>query len=315
MQFFMCFAICKKMFKTVDNMLKWLYNSFMESITLKAYAKINLTLDVLGKRADGYHEIASVMQTVGVFDLIDISIVEEPGIFLTTNRPDLATNDRNIAYRAAQYFMSDFEIKKGIAIHINKYIPIAAGLGGGSSDCAAVLNGINELFGLNISADRLIKTGSVLGADVPFFIRGGTVLVQGMGEKIKSLPKHPSVNIVLARLPVEVSTKNVYAEWSGKTEGQTTNIIREIKAGNIKKIAENLSNDLAPTVIDMHPGILDLITAFRKHKAAGANVTGSGPTVYAYFTTETEGLAAVKNMGEQFPTCEFYLTQPINTDN
>ena len=284
----------------------------IRTITKKAFAKINLTLDVQSKRPDGYHEIASVMQTVGLYDILIIETKENPGILLTTNSPGLPAGEGNLAYQAAQLLVSEYNIKQGVSIELRKYIPIASGLGGGSSDCAAVLHGVNELLGLKVPLARLLELGRRLGADVPFCLVGGTAQAEGIGERITPLPPHPTVSIVLARLPVLVSTKEIYAKWHGQSENQTPAMTEALKTKNINRIAGNLANDLAPIVAGIYPEILELITAFRGQNALGVSISGSGPTVFAYFAAEAEGLAAIRKIGQQFPNCEMYSTQPIN---
>lgn len=284
----------------------------MKTITIKAWAKINLTLDVLGKRPDGYHELSSVMQAISLYDAVTIEVLTQDGITLTTNHPDLPADERNLAFRAAQLLTN-----KGISVNLQKNIPLAAGLAGGSSDAAAVLLGLNELLGRDMPQEKLLELGRQLGADVPFCVlsgqagASGTALAEGIGERLTPLDKHPEVSIVLARLPISVSTEKIFAAWSsGRSENQTSTMVRAIATGNVKKIAENLANDLMPIATAMYPEILELIAAFREHEALGVNMTGSGPTIFAYFAEQNTALSAIKDMRQRFPTCELYFAQP-----
>ena len=293
----------------------------MRTITIKAWAKINLTLDVLGKRPDGYHELASVMQAISLYDTLTISESNKPGIEIKLTetksikkRPDLPIGEGNLVYQAAQLLTTKFNIRKGILIELQKNIPIAAGLAGGSSDCAATLLGLNHIFDLNISQRQLLDIGKELGADVPFCIMGndtgpsGTALAEGIGERLTPLPSHPGVNIVLARLPVMVSTKKIFSYYTGRSEQQTSAMVQALKTNDVKKIAANLANDLVPIVTGLHPEVLTLITAFREQNAMGVSMTGSGPTVFAYYPTEASAFMAIKNISEQFPDCEIFST-------
>lgn len=291
--------------------------------SIKAWAKINLTLDVLGKRPDNYHQLASVMQAVGIYDTLVINKTDRQGIELKTNITNLPTDEGNLVYKAAKLLTWEYNVKEGISIELRKNIPIGAGLAGGSSDCAAALYGINELLDLKIPQKRLLELGSQLGSDVPFCLMSiagpqsnkpftGTALVEGAGEKITPLPAHPDVSIVLACPPIVVSTQKIFARWSNtQTEGQTPAMVNAITEYDVKKIAANLANDLTPIATGLHPEILELISAFRAESALGVNMTGSGGCVFAYFSTEADALAAIKNMGAQFSDCELYFAQPL----
>jgi len=277
----------------------------MRNILMKASAKINLTLDVLGRRPDGYHEISSVMQAIDLHDTLLIEKTGRRGIQLKCDYPGLPVDDQNLVYKAAQLLAPE----QGIYIELQKKIPVAAGLAGGSSDCAATLLGLNTLLKLGIPPDQLLKMGRGLGADVPFCIMGGTALAEGIGDRLTALPCHPDSWIVLAHLPIFVSTKEIFSEWSGKSGNMTPAMVKSVSMGNLKKIYTNLSNDLAPIAISMHPEIDSIISLFRLQNALGVNMTGSGPTVFAYFHTKTSALAAMDNIQKQFPNCDMFCTQ------
>ena len=170
----------------------------MNQIELKALAKINLGLDVLGRRENGYHDVRMVMQSIYLYDEVKIAKKKEPGIILTTNLKFLPTGDGNIAYKAAQLLMDEFDLKEGVQITLNKHIPVAAGLAGGSSNAAAVLFGMNRLFGLRLTQQELMDRGVKLGADVPYCIMRGTVLAEGIGEELKELPQIQKCTVLIA---------------------------------------------------------------------------------------------------------------------
>ena len=306
---------------TMDSGLIYGYNYFMDTITVKAWAKINLTLDVLGKRPTGYHELSSVMQTIGLYDLLTIEQTQNPGITLKAPEgkdlpPDFPIGKDNLIYQAAATLLERYDVLQGVAIELTKNIPIAAGLAGGSSNAAATLTGINELFKLKIPRERLMEIGRELGSDIPFCIfclfdqQGGTALVEGTGEKITALPNHPEAGIVLVRPKEHVSTKEIFSMWTGMSERQTPYMLDAIKKGDIRKISENLSNDLTQIATGLHPQILDILNALRKQKALGVNMTGSGPTVFGYFPSEYTALLAMERVGQEFPDCEVFCTKP-----
>jgi len=284
-----------------------------KSLEIKAWAKINLTLDVLGKMPNGYHQLSTVMQKISLYDLLTISVQDTPKISITSNNSAIPTDESNLAYRAAERLISSYNIQKGIKIDIKKHIPISAGLAGGSADCAATLTGINKLFALKIPSEKLAEIGKSLGADVPFcLLNAGTALAEGIGEKLTALKSHPPVSIALAHLPVEVSTKDVFSRYFGRSEGQSPFMLKAITSGDIASIAENLANDLTEVTTALHPKILDLISAFREHRALGVNMSGSGPTVFAYFTSETHATMAIKIINKSFPECNFFCVRPKN---
>ena len=182
----------------------------MERIQLKALGKINLGLDVLGKRENGYHDVRMIMQTVYLYDEVTLEKRQEPGITVSTNLIYLPTDKTNIAYRAAKILLDEFGERRGVAIHLKKHIPVAAGMAGGSADAAAVLFGMNRMFGWKLSEKELMERGVTLGADVPYCIMRGTALAEGIGEKLTRLPAMPKCHLLIAKPPISVSTKLVY---------------------------------------------------------------------------------------------------------
>ena len=230
----------------------------MKQIELKALAKINLGLDVLGRRENGYHDVRMVMQTIYLYDEVKLTKKKEPGIELTTNLGFLPTGDTNIAYKAAKLLIEEFGISEGVKIVLNKHIPVAAGLAGGSSDAAAVLFGMNRMFGLHLQQKDLMERGVKLGADVPYCIMRGTVLAEGIGEELSVLPAMPKCTVLIAKPPVSVSTKVVYEALDSEEIIEHPDIdalIEGLRQKDLHRISENMGNVLEDVTIPMHPVI------------------------------------------------------------
>ena len=233
----------------------------MNQIELKALAKINLGLDVLGRRENGYHDVRMVMQSIYLYDEVKIAKKKEPEITLTTNLKFLPTGDGNIAYKAAQLLMDEFDLKEGVQITLNKHIPVAAGLAGGSSNAAAVLFGMNRLFGLRLTQQELMDRGVKLGADVPYCIMRGTVLAEGIGEELSVLPAMPKCTVLIAKPPISVSTKMVYEALDSKEiveHPDIDGILEGLRKGDLHKVADSMGNVLEDVTIPMHPVIADI---------------------------------------------------------
>ena len=227
---------------------------------LRAYGKINLGLDVLRKREDGYHEVKMIMQTVGLFDQIDLFKSGEPGIRIETNLPYLPVNENNLVYQAARLLMEEFQIKDGLNIRLRKLIPVAAGMAGGSSDAAAVLVGLNKMFRLGLSEEELMNRGVKLGADVPYCIMRGTVLSEGIGEKLTPLPPVPQCQVLLAKPAISVSTKFVYEnlhidQFSSEEHPDVDGMVHAIEKGDLYGIADRLGNVLEKGKVKRYPVI------------------------------------------------------------
>lgn len=251
----------------------------------RSYAKINLTLDVLGKRPDGYHDVEMIMQTVSLYDMIIVDKCDE-GIEISTNLKFLPVNENNIAYKAARDFFQYTHINKGCKIIIHKNIPVAAGLAGGSGNAAAVLCALDKLYNTNLSLNELKEIGVKLGADVPYCITGGTALATGIGEIIAPLPSLPKCCVLMVKPPISVSTGAIYNEIDSIdiTEHPDTNaMIEAIANGNIIDVAKNLSNVMGTVTENMHPIIRGIKNKMIKNGALGAVMSGSGPTVFGIF--------------------------------
>ncbi|WP_224982811.1 4-(cytidine 5'-diphospho)-2-C-methyl-D-erythritol kinase [Geomonas agri] len=256
----------------------------MEKLQLQAPAKVNYRLDVLGKRPDGYHDLRMVMQRVGLYDEITIALSATPGIRVTCGKKGVPDGPGNIAWRAADVLLKLSGKETGIDIAIDKRIPVAAGLGGGSSDAATVLMGVNELLGLGLSDQHLMEIGVKLGADVPFFIFKKTALAEGIGDKLTALESMPSLWVVLVNPGIHVSTAWVYQNLilTGK---RPATIIRG-SYSNATEVAELLSNDLEPVTCGKHPLLNEVKDMLLAAGAAGSLMSGSGATVFGIFEDE-----------------------------
>ena len=253
------------------------------SLTLKAYAKINLGLEVLGKRPDGYHEVAMIMQSVSLHDTLTLSL-QDTEITLSCNQPDLPCDHSNLAYRAAELLRQEFGATPGVHIELTKRIPLAAGLAGGSTDAAAVLKGLNRLWRLALSPAELEQLATRLGSDVPFCLRGGTSLATGRGEILTPLPDFPGHGVVLVNPPLQVSTAWVYGNYRGvavNRRGDISSLRRSIEQQDFSAVAGAVFNDLETVTIPAYPQVAAIKEQLLQAGAAGVLMSGSGPTVFA----------------------------------
>jgi len=283
----------------------------MEKVVTKAFAKINLSLDVLGKLDNGYHEVQMVMQTVSVFDLVTVSKLRS-GIELSTNLPYLTIDCNNIAYRAAEEFFEYTGIKAGVRIDISKRIPVGAGLAGGSSNASAVLKAMNKLFGAGLSLKELCKIGIKLGADVPYCILGGTRLAEGIGEKLSPLPKLPKCSILLVKPSFSISTKTVYEKIDSYTDykrPETHKLIAGLRSSDIKMITAAMGNVLEEVSLSEHPILEKVKEELLTLGAIHAQMSGSGPTVFGIFTNMEDARNAKKELWGKYKTV--YICTPV----
>lgn len=273
----------------------------IKHLSLKAYGKVNLALDVLRRREDGYHEVRMVMQTVGLFDRIDLIRRERPGITMETNLFYLPSNENNLAYKAAALLMEEFDVKAGVHIHLKKFIPVAAGMAGGSSDAAAVLVGINKMFGLGLSVAQLQERGVAIGADVPYCVMRGTALCEGIGEILTPLPPMPQCQVLIAKPAVNVSTKSVYENLhvDRLTPGQHPDVdgmMEAIRRRDLLAAAAKMGNALESVTIPAHPEIAELKEMMMEYGAVNALMSGSGPTVFGLFMNPRLAMEAYDKM-------------------
>ena len=263
----------------------------MDEISLKALAKINLGLDVLGKREVGYHEVRMVMQTIHLYDRVEIKKTRSPHIHVETNLYYLPVNEDNLVYRAAKLMKDEFQIKEGVRIVLQKFIPVAAGLAGGSSDAAAVLVGMNRIFNLGLKQNKLMELGLKIGADVPFCIMRGTALAERIGEKLTALPPMPKCPVLIAKPAISVSTKAVYEGlklYDGMEHPDIDGVIEGIQQKDLKGVASHMGNILETVTIPMYPVIEDIKKLMLENGALNAMMSGSGPTVFGLFPNEKE---------------------------
>lgn len=270
----------------------------------RSYAKVNLTLDVLGRRDDGYHEVKMIMQSVGLCDYITVKKRRHRGIVLTTNLPYLPTDGRNIAYKAARLFLDSCAPDAGVRIHIEKHIPVAAGLAGGSGNAAAVLCALNRLFGTGLSDEMLAQMGLALGADVPFCITGGTALAEGIGERLTALKPVPKMTLLLVKPPVSVSTAEIYTaidSCESLAHPDAAEATAAIEAGDTARIAAALGNVMEAVTAEKYPVIRGIKQKLMMNGALGAVMSGSGPTVFGIFDDEK---AAKRSADSFFTFCK-----------
>ena len=278
-------------------------------VSVEANAKINLTLDILGVRPDGYHEVERVMQSVGLCDTIHLARRPE-GIALRMDGADLPADGTNLAWKAAHLFLDANRIESGVSVVVEKRILIAAGLAGGSTDAAGVLVGMNRLFGTGLSADELCALGEKLGSDVPFCVKGGTMLATGRGEILRRLPDLPQLFVVLAKPPVGVSTAWAYKTFdeTGATRRPDTHaMIAALSEGNVAKIADGLLNVLEEATMKAHAVIGDYKRVLAENGAAASLMSGSGPTVFGLAQTRAEAGRAAKALSGLYPDAAVFV--------
>ncbi|MCD7867295.1 MAG: 4-(cytidine 5'-diphospho)-2-C-methyl-D-erythritol kinase [Clostridiales bacterium] len=270
---------------------------------LRAMAKINLALDVLGKREDGYHEVRMIMQTIRMYDSLDIRKSDRPGITLLTNLPYVPTDERNLVYKAAKMLMDEFGIREGITIKLEKFIPVSAGMAGGSSDAAAAFVGVNRLFRLGLGEKELMERAVKVGADVPYCILRGTALAEGIGEKLTPLPRVPECYVLVGKPGINVSTRLAYENLDLKEIQRHPDIdgmLEDIGKGDLYGMVSKMENVFEPGIIREYPVIQKIRENMEKHGALRAMMSGSGPAVFGIFDSEKKletAAAALKESG------------------
>ena len=282
---------------------------------LQAFAKINLGLDVLGKREDGYHEVRMIMQTIRMYDQLDMRKSVEPGIHLTTNKKYIPVDENNLVWRAAKLMMDTCGIIEGVSIHLHKVIPVAAGMAGGSSDAAATLVGMNRLFHCGLSKEKLMELGVQIGADVPYCVLRGTALAEGIGEKLTVLPPMPDCWILIGKPGISVSTKYVYTTLDLNTDTVHPDIDGMKKAledGNLYGITERMGNVLQDVTIPAYPEVERIKEQLKTLGAVNAMMSGSGPTVFGIFDNEEKAQKACQKLRESGSCQQVFLTVPFN---
>lgn len=265
---------------------------------VKAFGKINLTLDVLGRRRDGYHLLDTVMQTVSIWDELEIQTGGERGVRLECNRESLPLDSKNTVYRAAKFFLEDQGlVNEGLTIYIHKFIPSRSGMGGGSADAAAVLRGLNEMYGAGLSDEKLMELGAKVGADVPFCVTGGAARCTGTGTEVSPAPMMPECWLVVCKPPAGMSTPRAYAlldQYPLSSTQATPRMIDALEAGNLRRVAKGLANRFDETI--RMAQVRGVKRAMLGIGALGAMMTGSGSGVYGIFETEQQAKAAMKGL-------------------
>lgn len=265
---------------------------------LRALAKINLGLDILRKREDGYHEVRMIMQTIQMYDVLEMKKVKKPGISLTVNYPYIPNDERNLVYKAAKLLMDEFQVKEGVEIRLEKFIPVAAGMAGGSSDAAAALVGINRLFKLGLSEEELMDRAVNIGADVPYCVMRGTALAEGIGEKLTRIAQVPDCYVLVGKPGISVSTKTAYESLQLdkiQVHPDIDGMIKDIENGDLLAMTEKMGNVFEPGIIGKYPVIGEIKELMEANGALKAMMSGSGPTVFGIFDSreKMEAAAAV----------------------
>lgn len=284
------------------------------SIVLKSYGKINLGLDVLRRREDGYHEVRMIMQTVGLYDVLTMKKRKDDKIEMTCNLSFLPTDERNLVYKAVKLIKDKYHIKDGVEINLSKRIPVAAGMAGGSSNCAAALKGMNQLFDLGLSIDELCEIGVTLGADVPYCIWGGTALSEGIGEKLSRVDAMPDCYILIAKPGISVSTVFVYKNLDLPALSKHPDIdgmLECLKEKDLTGICNRLENVLETVTIKEYPIIEKVKKHLMDQGAKGALMSGSGPTIFAIFEDKKTADDAMESLRSIEDIKQAYVVRPI----
>ena len=269
---------------------------------LQAPAKINLTLDVVGKRENGYHDVRMIMETVSLYDTI--TVYKKKNIELKCNLPYVPTDERNIAYKAAKLFFEESNISGGAFINIKKRIPVAAGLAGGSTDGAAVLKGLNKIYGSPFDMQQLKSIAAKLGADVPYCLEGRPALAEGIGEKLTRLGNMPRTFVLLAKPGISLSTKWVYSEliWDKiRLHPDTDGAIKALESGNVRDLSKKMYNVLEEVSVTRYPIINEIKSIMLEGGALGSIMSGSGPTVFGLFDDEDKAKKTMEVLEKECP--------------
>ena len=289
------------------------------SLSLKAYAKVNLALDVLRRREDGYHDVKMIMQNLDIYDELEFEILdrdtEDINITLTVNKEGIPTDDRNLVYKAIAMLFEAYNIKSHISVNLIKNIPAEAGMAGGSTDCAAALKAVNILYGLGLSTDELMSYGVKLGADVPYCILGRTAISEGIGEVLTPIKGLPNVHVVVAKPPVNVSTKEIYTNLKAnelKRHPDVDGMVEALESQNLMAVAERMENVLETVTVTMHPQIEELKSLMKEQGALNAIMSGSGPTVFGLFDNKDRAWEVAMMISDQGLAPEVFITRPIN---
>lgn len=293
----------------------------MRTITKKAYAKVNLALDVLRRREDGYHEVKMIMQNLDIYDELTFSVYEngtQPSnrkITITTNKEGIPTDSRNLIYKAVELMFDEYGIEAEIDIHLTKNIPVEAGMAGGSTDCAATLHAINELFNLGADTKKLMELGVKLGADVPYCVMAKTALSEGIGEILTPVEPLKDCYVLVVKPPISVSTKMVYTNLNAnelEKHPDVDGMIEALKISDLSGVASRMENVLETVTVHMHPEIETIKKAMKEKGALNAIMSGSGPTVFGIFDDEEVAKMVAEHIGSLGVSKEIFVTVPVS---
>lgn len=287
----------------------------MEELSLKALAKINIGLDVVKRREDGYHEVRMIMQTLHLYDRLTITKKKEPGISISADVSYVPTNENNLIYKAGMLLMEEFGIKEGVHVALEKRIPVAAGMAGGSTDAAAMLFGMNRLFELKLTKKQLMERGVKIGADVPYCIMRGTALAEGIGEDLSAIDPMVPCYVLVAKPGISVSTKWVYENLHLNENSKHPDIdllLDDLKAQDLHKIANDMGNILESVTIPKYPVIAQIKEKMMESGAINAMMSGSGPTVFGLFEDKKTAYEAKQKMKDEGLAKQIYVTTVYN---
>lgn len=287
----------------------------MKEMHLKAYGKINLGLDVVRRREDGYHEVKMIMQTVKIYDKLTFTVLDDDVIKMTTNLDFLPVNENNLVYKAVKLMKDKYNIKQGVNIDLYKCIPVAAGMAGGSTDCAAALVAMNKLFDLHLDKKTLMEIGVTLGADVPYCVLRGTALSEGIGEVLTPLPPMPDCHILIAKPPINVSTKFVYENLKLNNETIHPDIdgmVKAIEDGDLAGITDRMSNVLETVTVNEYPVITKIKDIMTGKGAINSLMSGSGPTVFGIFDNPEKAKECGDYIKAKGLSKQVYVVKPFN---
>ncbi len=287
----------------------------MKEIKLKARAKINITLDILGRRDNGYHDVEMIMQTVNLYDRLILRKIKNDKILIKTNLKYLPVDERNLVYKIIAYMKETYHLSGGVFVDLHKMIPVAAGMAGGSSDAAQTILGMNKLFDLKLSLDEMMKIGSMYGSDIPYCMVQGTALATGLGEEITYLEDFPSFHVLIVKPNFSMSTASVYQNFSLEDvdlHPQTAQVIEAINKGDRDKICHGLVNVLETVTPKIHPEINDIKKRISELGADGVLMSGSGPTVYGLFKDKKSAEKAHKTIKKDKNMQFVYLSTIYN---
>lgn len=294
-------------------------NNPNNTLSLKAYAKVNLALDVLRRREDGYHDVKMIMQNLDIYDELEFEVLardtEDVRITLTVNKEGIPTDERNLVYKAIALLFEAYNIKSHIAVNLIKNIPAEAGMAGGSTDCAAALKAVNTLYELGLSTDELMGYGVKLGADVPYCVLAKTAISEGIGEILTPIKGLPPVHILVAKPPVNVSTKEIYTNLKAnelEKHPDVDGMVEALESGNLNAVADRMENVLETVTVNMHPEIEELKSLMKEQGALNAIMSGSGPTVFGLFDDKDKVWDAAMIISDRELAPEVFITRPVN---